>query len=109
MTESRDKLLDLYLTSDISKDVYLNKNNELKNKIKKTKEMLDQLERKIKSIQKEEWNYENLKSYLRIVSDFGTRLTRHEQAKVIRSEEHTSELQSRGHLVCRLLLEKKNK
>src|SRR5690625_7310429 len=25
----------------------------------------------------------------------------------VRSEEHTSELQSRGHLVCRLLLEKK--
>src|SRR5437870_8361923 len=30
--------------------------------------------------------------------------TDHEQK---RSEEHTSELQSRGHLVCRLLLEKK--
>src|SRR5690625_6399139 len=29
-------------------------------------------------------------------------------AKATRSEEHTSELQSRGHLVCRLLLEKKN-
>src|SRR6266508_3913766 len=28
---------------------------------------------------------------------------------VPRSEEHTSELQSRGHLVCRLLLEKKKK
>src|SRR5437870_8890224 len=28
-------------------------------------------------------------------------------ALVLRSEEHTSELQSRGHLVCRLLLEKK--
>src|SRR3989442_15063699 len=27
---------------------------------------------------------------------------------VVRSEEHTSELQSRPHLVCRLLLEKKN-
>src|SRR5690625_7034777 len=27
--------------------------------------------------------------------------------RLIRSEEHTSELQSRGHLVCRLLLEKK--
>src|SRR5690625_225328 len=26
---------------------------------------------------------------------------------ILRSEEHTSELQSRGHLVCRLLLEKK--
>src|SRR5690625_7017182 len=33
-----------------------------------------------------------------------------DQVKVrhsLRSEEHTSELQSRGHLVCRLLLEKK--
>src|SRR5690554_1197197 len=29
-------------------------------------------------------------------------------ARVSRSEEHTSELQSRPHLVCRLLLEKKN-
>src|SRR5436305_2937937 len=28
--------------------------------------------------------------------------------KELRSEEHTSELQSRPHLVCRLLLEKKN-
>src|SRR5690625_5323568 len=28
---------------------------------------------------------------------------------MVRSEEHTSELQSRGHLVCRLLLEKKNR
>src|SRR5690554_7488710 len=28
---------------------------------------------------------------------------------LLRSEEHTSELQSRPHLVCRLLLEKKNK
>src|SRR5690625_5759313 len=30
-------------------------------------------------------------------------------ALIDRSEEHTSELQSRGHLVCRLLLEKKKK
>src|SRR5439155_22453608 len=30
-------------------------------------------------------------------------------AAILRSEEHTSELQSRGHLVCRLLLEKKKK
>src|SRR2546422_7115253 len=32
-----------------------------------------------------------------------------EDVKVTRSEEHTSELQSRLHLVCRLLLEKKKK
>src|SRR5438552_9252294 len=31
------------------------------------------------------------------------------QLDQIRSEEHTSELQSPDHLVCRLLLEKKNK
>src|SRR3989442_3116107 len=29
--------------------------------------------------------------------------------RIIRSEEHTSELQSRPHLVCRLLLEKKKR
>src|SRR5690625_6858852 len=33
--------------------------------------------------------------------------TLEEQEATRRSEEHTSELQSRGHLVCRLLLEKK--
>src|SRR5690625_4303479 len=35
--------------------------------------------------------------------------TSHVVVRVVRSEEHTSELQSRGHLVCRLLLEKKKK
>src|SRR5215208_8260410 len=36
------------------------------------------------------------------------RAARREQHEAgVRSEEHTSELQSRGHLVCRLLLEKK--
>src|SRR5436305_10968439 len=34
---------------------------------------------------------------------------RYSSAACPRSEEHTSELQSRPHLVCRLLLEKKNK
>src|SRR2546422_7688598 len=37
------------------------------------------------------------------------RLNRSARAQRVRSEEHTSELQSRLHLVCRLLLEKKNK
>src|SRR5690625_6403340 len=32
-----------------------------------------------------------------------------EELEKVRSEEHTSELQSRGHLVCRLLLAKKKK
>src|SRR3712207_8135083 len=33
----------------------------------------------------------------------------HDPGVVCRSEEHTSELQSRPYLVCRLLLEKKNR
>src|SRR5437870_8273763 len=37
----------------------------------------------------------------------GRRSPRQSSAPARRSEEHTSELQSRGHLVCRLLLEKK--
>src|SRR5689334_24323465 len=37
------------------------------------------------------------------------RLTELNQATISRSEEHTSELQSQFHLVCRLLLEKKKK
>src|SRR5690625_5379034 len=37
------------------------------------------------------------------------RCTASSSAATRRSEEHTSELQSRGHLVCRLLLEKKEK
>src|SRR2546430_5010637 len=34
---------------------------------------------------------------------------RHPELRQIRSEEHTSELQSQSNLVCRLLLEKKKK
>src|SRR5439155_8107812 len=39
----------------------------------------------------------------------GPQVVRHRIGEGLRSEEHTSELQSRGHLVCRLLLEKKKK
>src|SRR5437868_10811233 len=38
----------------------------------------------------------------------GTVLNAEDIGSVVRSEEHTSELQSRFDLVCRLLLEKKN-
>src|SRR3989442_6915430 len=50
--------------------------------------------------------------YRRKFPKFGNRsrnlsLPRNEHQLATRSEEHTSELQSRPHLVCRLLLEKK--
>src|SRR5689334_1174348 len=42
------------------------------------------------------------------VADLDTILLDHAHCEKKRSEEHTSELQSQFHLVCRLLLEKKN-
>src|SRR3712207_8796018 len=36
-------------------------------------------------------------------------ISKHGDSRITRSEEHTSELQSRQYLVCRLLLEKKKK
>src|SRR5690554_7063690 len=44
------------------------------------------------------------------LSEYGTQLREKQKVRrMYRSEEHTSELQSRPHLVCRLLLEKKKK
>src|SRR5437870_8339783 len=49
------------------------------------------------------------KTILRLVEPSGGRILfdGEDLTALPRSEEHTSELQSRGHLVCRLLLEKK--
>src|SRR5690625_5436677 len=50
-----------------------------------------------------------LRSTCRCRSSSSSSFTRSKLFIRTRSEEHTSELQSRGHLVCRLLLEKKKK
>src|SRR5690625_6510500 len=52
---------------------------------------------------------ENQEIYLFRFNDIFNMYTKDELAENYRSEEHTSELQSRGHLVCRLLLDKKKK
>src|SRR3712207_7841309 len=41
------------------------------------------------------------------MTSFGSRVMMNVTSRTLRSEEHTSELQSRQYLVCRLLLEKK--
>src|SRR5699024_12165258 len=43
------------------------------------------------------------------LASLATRICRYNSNRYVRSEEHTSELQSRFDLVCRLLLEKKKK
>src|SRR5215510_15762054 len=55
-------------------------------------------------LQELEWHLHT--ALFALVLGFGTIYNTHVR---VRSEEHTSELQSRGHLVCRLLLEKKKK
>src|SRR2546422_6426018 len=52
---------------------------------------------------------ESIKLQYQELSDRGAMLQHKQQTGMPRSEEHTSELQSRLHLVCRLLLEKKKK
>src|SRR5437870_12795942 len=47
------------------------------------------------------WGHSTFEEAVTLAADAGVKRL------VLRSEEHTSELQSRGHLVCRLLLEKK--
>src|SRR3989449_1821601 len=54
------------------------------------------------------WEGVGLCSYLLIGFWFNEQINA-DAGKKARSEEHTSELQSRLHLVCRLLLEKKKK
>src|SRR5687768_18302105 len=49
----------------------------------------------------------NSKRVRRLMREHG--LSPKQRRRYVRSEEHTSELQSRLHLVCRLLLEKKKK
>src|SRR5205809_2845181 len=57
------------------------------------------------------WTRERAIAMLPVLKEYGVEFVEQplppEDLEGIRSEEHTSELQSRLHLVCRLLLEKK--
>src|SRR5690606_1078967 len=53
-------------------------------------------------------DYPRLRDRLQIFRERGFRFAVDDAGSGYRSEEHTSELQSRENLVCRLLLEKKN-
>src|SRR2546422_5289476 len=50
-----------------------------------------------------------VQGYFTIIGGFAGGVNRAFVGVILRSEEHTSELQSRLHLVCRLLLEKKKR
>src|SRR5690625_7085332 len=89
-------------------DLHSLKLSELKERAKDLQVDIGNVDKRNSSeIRKTIWDQSNL-----LESDFGEKLVSvddDEYGKKIRSEEHTSELQSRGHLVCRLLLEKKKR
>src|SRR5690625_6556041 len=61
----------------------------------------------LESIGNPRGNVPDFKSISAVAKKHGVALIVDNTFGAARSEEHTSELQSRGHLVCRLLLEKK--
>src|SRR5689334_24164962 len=89
----------------------LDRNFELKSEIHR--KLINSLNmERVSSIPKDRLRSEIGRVVERLLEDERVPMTTAEQNKIIeevlRSEEHTSELQSQFHLVCRLLLEKKN-
>src|SRR5690606_39614269 len=80
------------LTDFLAPDLYVSKGAELKGYLHANNNTLVMIEGKVDTLR---WS--------------GNALYQTEMDAFLRSEEHTSELQSRENLVCRLLLEKKNK
>src|SRR5690625_7038256 len=69
-----------------------------------------QLTGRVRMRPEDQWNPDMATGKVELVADEVNILSRSAPLPLLmndRSEEHTSELQSRGHLVCRLLLEKK--
>src|SRR3712207_7553076 len=52
-------------------------------------------------------NLRDIRTLVKLLESLGLQITKLDNHSYERSEEHTSELQSRQYLVCRLLLEKK--
>src|SRR5690625_6708636 len=96
LIEAKPEDLRAYIEEAASISKYKERRRDTENRMRRTMENLerltdirDELERQLSRLQRQAQAAEKYTTYKQ------------------RSEEHTSELQSRGHLVCRLLLEKK--
>src|SRR5688572_32397471 len=65
----------------------------------------ERVQREICTVCWGEWN----RQQMMLINHYGLNLMDSQARQFLRSEEHTSELQSQSNLVCRLLLEKKKK
>lgn len=83
LNSSLDKLLDLYLSGDIEKNKYLNKEKEIKTKLKIQEEELSKLKLKYKALESSAFSYENLYQYISIAQNIETELTPLERAQLL--------------------------
>lgn len=80
---SLDRLLDIYLSGDLKKDKYLEKDKSISAKIKLQEQTLRKLNRKLDAIDSSSFTYENLYQYMEIAKNIETELTGLEQAQLI--------------------------
>lgn len=84
LSASLDRLLDLYLSgSSLSKESYLAKETEIKNKLEVNEKLMQQLKTKLNAIDTKSLTYENLYEYLEMAADFDKELTNLEKAQMI--------------------------
>ncbi|WP_078428806.1 recombinase family protein [Alkalihalobacterium alkalinitrilicum] len=83
--EKIDKLLDLYLDADVklSKEKLVERQKSLENELEFQQKRQRQLEAKLATLKKNEWNYNMIYQYLEVAKDFDTELTALEQTQLV--------------------------
>ncbi|MFD2046050.1 recombinase family protein [Ornithinibacillus salinisoli] len=80
---SLDRLLDIYLSGDLKKDKYLEKEKVFHSKIEVQEETLIKLKRKLTAIDSSSFTYESLYQYMAIAKNIESELTGLERAQLV--------------------------
>ncbi|MFD1363069.1 recombinase family protein [Lentibacillus salinarum] len=83
LNASLDRLLDIYLSGDLKKSKYTEKDKTINAKIKVQEETLAKLNRKLDAIDSSSFTYESLYQYMEIAKNIETELTGLERAQLI--------------------------
>ncbi|QKY69442.1 recombinase family protein [Lentibacillus sp. CBA3610] len=83
LNASLDRLLDIYLSGDLKKSKYTEKDQSINAKIKVQEDTLAKLNRKLEAIDASSFTYESLYQYMEIAKNIETELTGLERAQLI--------------------------
>ncbi|MEH7239530.1 recombinase family protein [Bacillus sp. JJ1562] len=83
MEEKLDRLLDLYLNNQFSKEKLAVKEKEIKSQLENQKKLYYQQRSKLEALEKQEWNYELLYQYLEVAESMEYELTPNERVQMI--------------------------